>query len=115
MAAHGFPNDRQIVFVHHLVGLDVERPIADTVCQRNVGLLGVDQSVFSQRLIPDRLHDFDLGIADRANQLKRAVVTPPDIHDKLIDHRQNGSDRLHDRIVVLHHVPHECKSTDFHS
>src|SRR4029077_5251242 len=115
MAKHCLLDDRQIIFVHDLVGLNVERPIAGTVGQRNVGLLGVDQSIFSQRLVPNRLHDSDLRVADRLNQLKRAIVTAPDIHDELVDHRQNGTDRLHNRIVVLHHVPHKCKSTDLHT
>src|SRR5688572_415706 len=47
MEAHRFLNDRQIVFVHHLVGLNIECPIASTVCQRNVGLLGINHSVLS--------------------------------------------------------------------
>src|SRR6266550_1605886 len=42
------------------------------------------------------------------------IVAPPDIHDAFIDHRQKRTDRLHDRIVVLHHVPHKCKSADLH-
>ncbi len=39
MLGHGPPERRQIVFVHHLVRLNVQGPLALAVTERNIGLL----------------------------------------------------------------------------
>src|SRR5207245_3641557 len=90
----------------------VERPLSRTGRQRDVGLLGIDQPVFSQGFIPHRLDDPDLGIADGPDQFKRAVLTASYVDDELVDYRQDGPDGLHDRIVITHRVAAKGEATD---
>ena len=113
--AHGLDDPWQVVLVDNLIGLEVERPLSRTGRQRDVGLLGIDQPVFSQGFIPHRLDDPDLGIADGPDQFKRAVLTASYVDDELVDDRQDGPDGLHDRIVITHRVAAKGESADLHA
>src|SRR5207245_899335 len=94
LSLHGSGNLRQIVLMNDLIGLEVERPVSRALGQSDISLLGIDEPVFPQGLVPDRLHDPDLGIADGPDQLKRAVLTASYVDDELVDDRQDGPDGL---------------------
>src|SRR5918995_3558307 len=53
MLLHRSPQDRQVVFMNHFIGLDVEGPITRTVGKSDIGLLRIDQAALSERFIPD--------------------------------------------------------------
>ena len=111
---HRLKDLRQIPLMDDFIGLEVERPIAGAVGQRDVRLLRIDQAVLPQCFVPDRLHKADLRIADGANAFERAVVTASHVHDKFIHDRQNGPDRLHDGIIVTQGVPAKSEPADPH-
>ncbi len=64
---HRFLDDRQVIFIHDLINLNVERPVFLAFCQGNICLPRIDQPILSKRLTPDGLDNFDLWITDRSN------------------------------------------------
>ncbi len=115
MALHGAAKDRHIVFVQDFIRLDVERPVALTVAERDVGLLRINQAVLAQRFVPDRLDDVDLGMRDRPDELQRPVIAPTDVHNEFVAERQGGPNGLHHRIIVFHRIAAKSKPADLHN
>jgi hypothetical protein len=101
---------REIVLVHDLVGLHVEAPVAAAVIERHIGQLTVGPR--PQLLIPAGLDDADARVADRLHPLARGVVgiALSEGKHELIHDRQDGEDRLSDRVVILDRVPGERKT-----
>ena len=84
---HCRPKCREIFLVEHLVGLQIQPPLASAMRQREVSLLREDSSSLPAHIIPYRLDDPDFLRTDRPDQVQRVVVRSTDVDHKFIDHR----------------------------
>jgi len=109
----------QIIFVNHLVGFEVKRPVAGAVEERNGFLLAIDESFDTvmalNPLVPLRREDADFGIADGAQKFFRVVITRAERHDEFIHDRQNGADGCDELITELLSIAQKSESADFHA
>ena len=114
VASHLFDEDRQILLVYDLVGLEVEAPVAGTGIERDVGLDRIDRAMYEVLRIPDGFDDSEFVAPDVPEHLGGIVLRIPGGHDEFVTDRQNGGDRLDDRVVKLDRVADEGEATDFH-
>src|SRR3990172_33804 len=72
-----------------------------------VGLLGEDQTIPPESLVPHGLEDPDLGILNGADEVERPVLRSPDIHHVVIHDREDRPDRLNNGLIEDDGVPAE--------
>src|SRR5437867_9220585 len=74
----------QVILMHHFIPLEEKGPVTGAMRQRNILLESKDTSVFSKLIVPNRLHDFDLGSGDRTDQFEGIILPSPNIDHKLV-------------------------------
>ena len=89
--------DLRAPLVEDLVGLDVESPGAAAGGHRAVGLDGERRAAAGE--VPHRVEDAHSRVAERGDQLARAVVRAPHVHDHLVAHVEQRPDGGDDRVI----------------
>ena len=96
--------------VKHLVGLDVHAPRAPARRHRPVRLVGERSA--ATREVPHRVEDLHARIVQPRDDLARAVVGLPDVHDDFVADVEDGSDGRDDRVVEPDRVPDDGEPGD---
>ena len=103
-----------VVLVEHLIGLEIDAPVAGAGVECDVRLHGVDGALDEVLLVPVRLDDPDLGVADGPDGFQGVVDTLADGDDELVYHGEGRADGLGDRVVEAYGIAAEGESGDFH-
>ena len=99
----------QVLLVHHLVGLDVETPVARALRKGDVGLLAVNAALEGIAVGPFGVDDFDFGRPNLLNEAAGAVAGVAFAHgnNEFVAYRKYGPNRL--RNWIAQRVRVSCK------
>ena len=102
--------ERRPRLVQDLVGLDVHAPRAPAGRHHPVRLVG--ERTAATREVPHRVEDLHARIVQPRDDLARAVVGLPDVHDDFVADVEDGSDGRDDRVVEPDRVPDDGEPGD---
>lgn len=104
---------RQIIFMQHFVGLQIDRPVTSAPRQREIGLLRQHGSADAWQS-PGRSKRTQALIVDRGDRLPRAIVIVADGDDQFIDQRQQRAQRRLEGVPQADRRSQNREAADLH-
>ena len=111
---HSLANGGVILFVQHLVRLQVQAPIAAAAFEREVRLPREHFTAEAHIRVPEGAERADLRLMHRLHKVPGDVIALADIENDLVDQRQHRAKTGLDRVAELHGVIGDAEAADAH-